>query len=63
MGGRDDLVGQGGAHTTGWRAPLLGRAGTWGAALGCPTGQPQALPGCSSINKTNGIIFVKFCEL
>ena len=60
LGGRDEVVGQGGAHTTGWRAPLLGRAGWWGGPLGRPTGHPLVLPDASSKNKTNGIIFVNF---
>ena len=60
MSERDEEVGQGGAHTTGWRAPLAGRAGLWGATLGCPTGHPQVLPGAFSKNRTNGIIFVNF---
>ena len=60
LGERDELVGQGGAHTTGWRAPLLGRAGLWCGTLWCPTGHPLVLPGASWKNWTNGIIFVNF---
>ena len=55
--------GPGGALPTGWRAPLAGRASTWGAALGCPTGQPQALPCWILKNRTSDIIFVNFWKL
>ena len=60
LGERDDKVGQRGAHTTWWRGHLLGRAGLWYGALWCPTGHPLVLPGASSKNRTNGIIFVNF---
>jgi hypothetical protein len=63
LGGRDGEVGQGVAHTTWWRGPLAGRAGLWCGTPWCPTGHPLVLPGASSKNRTNGVIFVIFREL
>ena len=45
LGGRDDVVGQGVAHTTRWRGPLLA-APAYGVA---PPGAPQVILWCSQV--------------
>ncbi|KAK1662454.1 hypothetical protein QYE76_050613 [Lolium multiflorum] len=55
LGGRDEVVGQGGAHTTGWRATSLAApAVVW--HLWVPTGHPLVYPMPSFVDDSSSAL-------